>query len=153
MKRTQFMWSFFCPPPSEELRSTPPSAPPLYQTSPCCWSVVERRTVWGVCWQHWAVCASACECTEHPLSRWVCWKGVGEVGKGQMEHRRKFTSNTYSVSERGEGWWGRGVRGGRRPQETEKGGRELKEWYAETERWESGLKDGEERRRGERCVR
>lgn len=34
---------------------------------------------------------------EHPLSRWVCWKGVGEVGKGQMEHRRKFTSDTLSV--------------------------------------------------------
>lgn len=31
------------------------------------------------------------------MSRWVCWKGVGEVGKGQMEHRRKFTSDTLSV--------------------------------------------------------
>lgn len=31
---------------------------------------------------------------EHPLSGWVCWKGVGEVGKGQMEHRRKFSSDT-----------------------------------------------------------
>lgn len=31
---------------------------------------------------------------EHPLSRWDCWKGVGEVGKGQMEDRRKFTSHS-----------------------------------------------------------
>lgn len=43
-------------------------------------------------------CVSPPACTgEHPLSRWVCWKGVGEVGKGQMEHRRKFTSDALSI--------------------------------------------------------
>lgn len=41
-----------------------------------------------------SVCKPAFMYAEHPLSRWVCWKGVGEVGKGQMEHRGKFTSDT-----------------------------------------------------------
>lgn len=54
---------------------------------------------------------------EHPLSRWVCWKGVGEVGKGQMEHRRKFTSDTLvcqKVERDAEGGVRREVEGGKK---------------------------------------
>ena len=52
----------------------------------------------------------ACMCGEHPLSRWVSWKGVGEVGRGQMDCRGKFRRDTESVrkwrgreAEKGEG--------------------------------------------------
>lgn len=63
---------------------------------------------------------------EHPLSRWVCWKAVGEVGKGQMEHRGKFTSDTSRV----------------RKQQGDGGGRR---W-----RWLAGRGGGKQRRREER---
>lgn len=69
--------------PRPELSDTPPAVPQRY------------RAVEAVrCCSSGPGVQAAFMYAEHPLSRWVCWKAVGEVGKGQMEHRGKFTSDT-----------------------------------------------------------
>lgn len=57
---------------------------------------------------------------EHPLSRWVCWKGVGEVGKGQMEHRGEVHQRHVACQKSSEGTE---EEGGVRPEWEAAGGR------------------------------